>query len=302
MLSVLIPVYNIDCSVLVEDLLLKLNDEIPYEIICIDDASTMDLINFTKIKNNPNVKHFRQETNLGRSSIRNLLVEKSKYPWLLFLDADTLPVRTDFIQKYVDAIQINPDFNIFFGGIQYRSNDLNDSNHLRYRYGMERESNSVEKRNKTPHLSMLMSNTLVHRSIFEKVQLNPIIKKYGHEDAVFSYDLYKKGYKVKHIDNPIYHTGIESNDIFLEKTKIAVENLLNLYELGILNPKVNKLLQTFLQLKSYGITSILSKIYQHLGSRFENKLNKENPSLFLFDMCRLSYLSFLYHSKKQKLS
>jgi len=299
MLSILIPVYNINCSILVDDLLNQLPDELTYEIICIDDASTLSYTNTSKFINHPRVSHFKQEVNLGRSSIRNLLVEKSNYDWLLFLDADTLPVKSDFIQKYIDSTIIYPETKVFYGGINYRANDLNASNQLRYKFGLNRESISVEKRSKTPYLSLLMSNTFIHKSVFDKIQFNPLIKKYGHEDAVFSNDLCKKEVAVKHIENPIYHTGVEPNTVFLNKTKIAVENLLHLHQLGILDPQINKLLLFFFKIKPYKVTTILASVYAKFGTYLENKLNNKNPSLFLFDFYRLSYLCYLYHQKKQ---
>jgi len=297
-LSILIPIYNFDCTTLVENLLIKINESVEYEIICIDDCSTESNPGLENLATKKNVVLIKLETNLGRSSIRNLLVEKSKYPWLLFLDADILPVQSTFIENYIDAISEYPGIKVFFGGIKYREIDMQNNNHLRYKYGINRESNQVDKRRKTPHLSMLMSNTILHRSVFDVVQLNPTIKKYGHEDAVFSYDLYKKGYYVKHIHNPVFHTGIETNIVFIEKTKVAVENLLNLYELGILNPKVNKLLQTFLKIKRFGFSRTFAMIYNKFGLKMEQKLDHDNPSLFIFDLFRLSYLCAIYHQKK----
>lgn len=296
MLSVLIPVYNIDCSALIKSLLEQLQDTVAYEIICIDDASTVKLNYPDSLKNHPNVKMISQEVNLGRSMIRNLLVEKASYDWFLFLDADTLPVSSNFIKNYIEATKEQQ--KIYFGGIKYRAEDINAHNHLRYKYGTERESLSLEVRQKSPYLTMLLSNTLIHKSVFESVKLHKNILKYGHEDAVFSHDLCKKGFEIKHIDNPVFHTGVETNAVFMEKTKVAVENLLHLYHSGIISPKANRLLKIFIRQKNTGVSYLLSFFYKMFGKRLENLNDRKNPSLFIFDMCRLSYICFLHHQKR----
>ncbi len=299
MLSVLIPVYNIDCSILVDALLKQFHKvKIEYEIICVDDASTTEIKPKVHLGKNPKVRLIKQEKNLGRSSIRNLLVDTAQYEWLLFIDADTFPSSDSYIENYVKTIK-EPDAKpVVFGGIDYRLVDLTSDNYLRYKYGTKREKIPVDERVKKPYLTLLLSNTLIHKSVFDKVRLNPNIKKYGHEDAVFSFDLLKNGIEVRHINNPIFHTGIEENEVFLEKTKIAVENLLQLHQKGIINPKVNKLLKVFVNSKRLGITYFLAFFHKLYGKKLE-KINKQhNPSLAIFDFCRLSYMSYVYHYHK----
>lgn len=269
--------------------------KIPFEIICMDDASTSEIQPKHNLKKHPELKFLKQEINLGRSAIRNLLVENAQFEWVLFLDADTFPSSELYIKNYLENIKSSEPNLIVFGGIDYRLVDLTSDNYLRYKYGTEREKIPVDKRNKKPYLTMLLSNTLLHKSIFDKVKLNANIKKYGHEDAVFSYDLFTNGFEVKHINNPVYHTGIENNDIFLEKTKIAVENLLLLHKMGIISPKVNKLLKVFLRTKATGLSFVLAHFYKFFGEKLEKLNNNQNPSLTIFDFCRLNYMCYLYH-------
>lgn len=299
MLSILIPVYNIDYSILVDALLKQLQKaKIPFEIICMDDASTVEIHPKYNLKKYPELKFIAQKVNLGRSAIRNLLVENAHYDWLLLLDADTYPSSDIYINNYLEITKKSKSDLIVFGGIDYRLVDLTSNNYLRYKYGTEREKIPVDKRNKKPYLTMLLSNTLIHKSVFDTVKLNNNIKKYGHEDAVFSYDLFTNGFQVKHINNPVYHTGIENNEIFLGKTKVAVENLLFLHKMGIISPKVNKLLSIFLKTKAVGLSFLLAHFYKFFGKKLEKLNNNDNPSLLLFDFCRLNYMCYLYHFHK----
>lgn len=288
MLSILIPIFNTDINALVDSLQAQIQDKFPYEIVAIDDASDV------KFLVNPNVHYVELKENIGRSAIRNLLANTARYDWLLYLDADTLPVYKNFIEQYVYYLNKN-SHQVIFGGLTYRNSDVKRDNTLRFTYGTERESKSALQRNKNPHLTLLMSNTLIHKQVVQEIQFNANIKKYGHEDAVFSYDLFKKNISVLHIDNPVYHIGIESNDIFIEKTKVAIENLLNLHENNIMAPEVNKLLQTFITLKKFRLSKLWAWGYQKGFFSFTSNIDHQKPSLRKFDLCRLSYLCYLYH-------
>lgn len=299
MLSILIPVYNINCFPLVESLVRQLDPlEIDYEIRCVDDASTITFEDHLSFEKWGKVSYTILKKNIGRSRIRNLLASKAAYNWLLFLDADTLPTHDGFVSKYITIINSNPQEKVFSGGLAYREKDLTNTNHLRYKYGKSRESIPVEKREKEPYTSLLMSNTLVKKSVFERVQFNDKINLYGHEDAVFSYDLYGASIPIKHIDNAVYHTGLESNKVFIKKSKIAVKNLRYLYLQGLIHPEINRLLKYYTKARFFFLLSLFSSLYKRFYTSFEKKLSDENPSLALFDIYRFSYLCYL--SKMEK--
>jgi cellulose synthase/poly-beta-1,6-N-acetylglucosamine synthase-like glycosyltransferase len=291
-LSILIPTYNHNCCPLVDSLgkqIIKSGKEC--EIICIDDASVKVFSEIdAKLKEFSFFTHIKLNKNVGRSRIRNLLASKAQYNWILFLDADTLPTHPKFIENYINIIESNPKKYIYSGGLAYRKKDYKKKNSLRYKYGIKRESIDAEKRNRNPYTSLLMSNTLLKKEIFDKTGFNDKITLYGHEDAVFSFDLYGAGFSVKHIDNKVYHTGLESNDVFIEKTKVAVKNLWYLYMQSLIHPEMNRLLKSYTRVKKWGISSVFSLLYSTFHSKIEEKLKQENPSLRLFDIYRLSYL------------
>lgn len=299
MLSILIPVYNINCYPLVESLVQQLEaTNTKYEILCFDDASQIEFKDHSLLKKWDSVTYRKLKNNIGRSRIRNLLASKATFAWLLFLDADTLPTQKDFISKYLEIIESNPIEQVFSGGLAYREEDLDENNHLRFKYGKSRESISCEKRAKSPYTSLLMSNTLVKKIVFDKVQFNSKITLYGHEDAVFSYDLYGASILLKHLDNPVFHTGLETNDIFIQKSKIAVKNLWYLYLQGLIHPEINRLLKYYTRFKSLFLLPVFSQLYKSFHTNFERKLSSKNPSLFLFDIYRFSYLCYLSHTEK----
>ena len=297
MLSIVIPVYNINCYPLVKSLLRQLDScDIKFEIICIDDASTQSFHEHQKFNKIDVVTYIYLEKNIGRSEIRNQLLSETNFEWILFLDADTLPVKTNFIKNYLNQIKAFPKELVANGGLAYDKSALTSNNSLRFKYGNSRESIPAKKRRKSPYSSLLMSNTLLHKSVFTQVQFSSQIKEYGHEDAVFSYDLYHVNIAITHLDNPVYHTGIEENSIFINKSKIAVENLWNLYQNGLIKPEINRLLKWYFKLKFWHLNTILSFLYVRFHPVIEKSLSKKNPSLLLFDLYRLSYLCHI--SKK----
>lgn len=273
-------------------------ERIKYEIICMDDASTKTFETHTQIEKMQGVSYLTLKENIGRSRIRNKLSSQAKYDWLLFLDADTLPVHANYISNYIDTIKPSPKEQVFSGGLAYRLDDLTPTSHLRFKYGQARESLSVEKRSKEPFTTLLMSNTLLKKDVFSKVQFNDKITLYGHEDAVFSYELFEASIKVKHIDNPVYHTGLESNEVFIKKTRTAVKNLWYLYLQGLMHPEINRLLKFYTKAKQFFLVTFFSKLYAKFHSSFEKKLSNKNPSLLLFDLYRFSYLCHLSKTKK----
>ena len=299
MISILIPVYNIDCTPLIAELYTQfIRQDILFEIICIDDASSQFIEKNKKItQKHTEIQFITLKNNIGRSRIRNLLVSKAKFSWILFLDADTLPTSDNFINTYIQQIQ-NTEESIIAGGLTYSSKNLSQKNSLRYKYGISRESKSAYERNKTPYRSLLFSNTLMRKSIFNKVHFNENITQYGHEDSLYSADLKKKNIAIKHIDNPVFHTGIEDNPVFVEKTKNGIENLRNLNIQGLITAEDNKLLQGFERLKKTGLLPVFTLFYRLFYPILEKNLLSKNPSLFVFDIYKLGYLCRLYQKKE----
>ena len=104
MLSILIPTYNYDIQTLVDKVHAQLVDcKIKFEILCYDDCSTKTEITTANksIAALENTQYKILDGNIGRSAIRNLLAKDARFDLLLFLDADVIPVKKDFISTYL---------------------------------------------------------------------------------------------------------------------------------------------------------------------------------------------------------
>ena len=141
MLSILIPTYNYNVYGLVQQLQgQSLQAEIAFEIIVMDDASPKaEFIALNdKINTLPHCRYELLTNNIGRSAIRNLLAKNAKYNWLLFLDADTLPVDESLLANYLPFL--NDEEKVVYGGIRYQPERPPQDMILRWVYGNEREA------------------------------------------------------------------------------------------------------------------------------------------------------------------
>lgn len=288
MLSILIPVYNYNIFTLVEMLYNQtLQCHIPFEIICLDDASQKFTIENQRINQFENTSYSVLEKNIGRSAIRNLLAQKAVYENLLFLDADTFPANDTFIAKYI--AEINTYKKVIYGGILYESSKPSKNEILRWVYGREREALAVSDRIKNPHLSFLTLNFLIKKSVFTKVRFNEEIPNLRHEDTLFSFNLKQNKIEVIHIDNPVFHLGLEDSKVFLKKSEEAVLGLKNLVDSNLIPSEYTKLSSYFKSIKKYHLQGIIAFGFKILKPLMTKQFLSRKPSLFLFDMYRLGY-------------
>jgi glycosyltransferase involved in cell wall biosynthesis len=286
MLSILIPTYNYDVFPLVVKLHKQcLESKIHFEIIVIDDGG-----NLFKTENQKIIQlqkcHFETlNQNIGRSAIRNLLAKKAKFSNLLFLDADTIPIHNDFIKNYI--VQINQQSTVVYGGIRYQKEKPNNKKLLRWVYGNSREALSVEKRNKNVYVSLLTLNFLIHKNIFEKVSFNETIPNLRHEDTLFSYNLMQHKIKVIHIENPVFHLGLDDFETAIQKENESILGLKYLIDQKLLPKDYVRLSEVAAKIEKLQLSFIFSFFHISTKSLFLTNLSSNNPSLFIFDLYRL---------------
>lgn len=283
MLSILIPVYDYTVLPLVNELVKQCNNcGITFEILCQDDASNSqkNILN-QEVNLLSNCSFFTNEANLGRGKNINSLAQKAVKDWLLILDCDTFPADSNFIQKYIDAAQ-NSNKNIFFGGIIYEDKKPQKEQLLRWIYGHKRETNSV-----------LTSNLLIKKEVFLQYPFDDSITKYGYEDLCFFSVLKKNNFEISQIENRTFHLNLETSEMFLNKTKTALKNLVFLYNSNKICSDDSKIIKAFELLKNLKLTRFSAFIFKKNQIKMERNLLSENPSLFLFDLYKLGFFSFL---------
>lgn len=291
MLSILIPTYNYSIVALVNQIYSQAEKaNIDFEIIVIDDFSSNKIIleENSKIIKLKNCQYLKNKGNLGRTATRNLLAKTAKFQTLLFLDADVLPKSEHFIENF--NLENQQDIQVIYGGISYYKTKPEDNNVLRWKYGTEREAISVNERLKHPYF-IISQNLLIDKDIF--IRTNSINTNAYGLDILFSNNLKKNKIQVKHIDNPVYHLGLESNQSFIAKSLEAVKTTLELEKNNLLDNDLRPLQKSYRKLKKWCLLGVFNVIYNSFKNKIEFNLLSTNPSLLLFDIYRLHYYAQL---------
>ena len=142
----------------------------------------------------------------------------------------------------------------------------------------------------------MSSNFMMKKTLWETVSFNEKITLYGHEDTLFQIELEKNGTDVQFIDNPVIHTGLNSNKVFLEKTRESIKNLHYLYNNKLIdNTEINRfaVLKTFKRIEKLKLNKLLKLFFPAVRAVFERNFSSKRPNLFFFSVYKLMYLSYL---------
>lgn len=286
-ISIVVPVFNYS----IENLLTSLQPvlsllKVPHELIYVDDCSTDTSITQRNIEINLESKglYLILKQNIGRAAVRNFLAEQAQYSHLLFIDVDSKIPSKEYLDNYLKHIS---EADIIVGGTCYDTT-FNPAESLRYFYGKKREETSAFIRNKNPYDRITLNNMLISREVYLNSRLDENFRKYGHEDTKFGYQLKENKIPILHIDNPVIHIGLEANQVFLDKTKVSIDNLIMLEAQGY---KIkSELYNSYLRLKRWRMIGIFNIIYRLFQKMLVKNLLSSRPSIFLFEVYKLKLL------------
>jgi len=291
MISVLIPVYNYDVIELVKELHKQLElCAVTFEIKCLDDMSEAV---FQKQKHAidalPYTTYDIATKNIGRIGTRQQLAESAAYENLLFLDADVIPKRHTFIANYLPYLE--RDYDTIYGGFAYKEEQPDSDLMLRWTYGKSNEEVPALKRNKTPYKVIISANFLIRKRVF--IAINSKIKYEGYGfDNYFGALLKSNKVTVLHIDNEVYHLGIESNETYLKKKENAALTLIKLNNSNDILEHDNNLLKLFIKLKRYKLNHLASFFYKIGNPILKKNLLGSHPSVNYLQLYRISYMCY----------
>ncbi|MCB0597314.1 MAG: glycosyltransferase [Phaeodactylibacter sp.] len=288
MLSILIPVYNFDVRVLIKELHRQaLGLPLPAEIICFDDCSEEPWKTLNReVALLSSVQYKEWPENLGRSRIRNVLADAARGSHLLFLDCDSEAPDEAYLQRYVEALE--PE-SVLYGGRIYREAPPGDPKLLlHWRYGSQREQMPPARRRKHPYHHFMTNNFLIPSSVFQEIRFDERLTRYGHEDTLFGMELRRRKVPVRHLDNPLFHIGLEHASTFLQKTREGVRNLAFLYRSG--TGIETRLTAFYEKLNRAGLAAPAKGALAALRPWLLRNLLSGRPRLFLFDLYKLSLL------------
>jgi len=293
MLSILIPTYNYTVYPLVKDLHDQaVKENIVFEVIVMDDCSTA-LATIEQNKHIDSLSHCRfmqQKTNGGLAQNRNTLAAEANYENLLFIDGDGIIISDSYLKDYLNNTTNN---DIIYGGRKHPENVNKENQKLRWKYGLLIEDTTAEQRDTAVYQKLLCNNVLIKKHCFDVVAFDPELRKYGHEDTLYAYQVSLLKLTIKHINNPVQHGDIDPAEVFLNKTKMGLVNLRMLYRQGKIDSGFVKMLSIYRKFKRTGLSVPAGLFYKMFEKVMFKNLTSGNPSLFVFNLYRLSYICSL---------
>lgn len=286
MLSICIPTYNTDCSELLDVLAKQIAQlEETVEVLVCDDFSTAYVRKNQESCERNGFTFLKNKKNLGRIETRKKLVSKNRSQWVLFIDADMIPKRDDFILQYLNFVTADREC-IVVGGYCYR-NEIKPFN-LRLRYGRNREEIRAEKRQFSPYNSILFGNVLTKKELFNEVFDDFKDKAYG-EDIYLSSLLNSLNKDVVHLSNETYHLGLENNREFVKKIKKSGQMHARLDSNSTLDLSHIKLVKTGSFLKKYKLHKLMKFALAITSPLLKTVLITFGGPLLFVDLLRLYY-------------
>lgn len=291
MLSILIPTYNVDCLRLVTDLHQQCEElqaqfgvaAFDYEIIVADDAST-DTSIITRnemMECFDNTRYVRMQNNSGRALICNWLFTEAQFDYLLLMDADAQVCSESFLYDYWMQ---RTAANVIVGSIRTpesapRGHELR----LKYEHAAQR-IRTIDYRNAHPAAHFSTFNVLFSRQVIEQVHFDERCTEYGYEDALMGYTLIQHHFSILHIDNPLLHMGINSNEQFLRNTETALRVL---HRLGAPLTDHAHIARLHARLSHYGLLPLI-RCWHHCFAAIERRhLLSTHPFLWVFKLYKL---------------
>lgn len=295
MLSICIPIFNYDITLLLTDLHMQVAQlNVPVEIVCIDDCSSSAFSERNKEICSKFGTYVQLDCNIGRAKIRNLFLEYTQHEYLLFLDCDLVIVSPGFIQQYVNAI--NEGGTVICGGNTYDKKKPVRQKLLRWRYGHKRESLLVSVRRLHPNKSFMTSNFLINRYILIQHKFEERLSQYGHEDTLFGFHLKMSKIHISHIDNPVLNRNLENNAEFITKTEHGLKNLINILVYIDQDREYMTdvaLLNFYQQCQKKHLTPIITVLFAASHTMLKKILTSGFAGLWLFDLYKLGYFTVL---------
>lgn len=143
----------------------------------------------------------------------------------------------------------------------------------------------------------MTNNFVISRNLFETIRFDESLSEYGHEDTLFGYELKIKNIPISHINNPILNNDIETNSIYLMKTKKGLINLVKITKSLHNNPLFTEdiaLLRIYDKICTYHLSSFMFFMGIIISPFISLILKKVVTSVFMFNTYKLLIFSIEY--------
>lgn len=247
LLSVLIPFKGDDACALLR----ALDEEtVAAEVVILDDGSNDEglsaRVQATIARMRLPARLVTLTANEGRAKGRNRLASHARADALLFLDADMLPDKPDFLSRWIAA----GDAPIAFGGFSLDRTPHRRETALNRAMANQTETLSAAQRALAPEKYVYTSNLLVQRPVFDSIGFDETFTGWGWEDVEWAMRA-AKAWPILHIDNSASHLGLDPAATMAAKFEQSAANF------GRMVQGHRELVQTF---PIYGAARLLKRL------------------------------------------
>lgn len=285
-LSVLIPVFNHDCTTLASALSRQLAQltvrGVRCELVVADDGSTdaSALAANGRIALLPLCRYIAGRVNVGRAAIRNFLASQAHYRWLLFIDCDMTLADDSLLERYL----ADEGHDVVYGGYV-----VGQGNDACLRYAYERANayeHTAERRTQRPYQHFHTANFMVSREVMLAHPFDESFRNYGYEDVLFGKQLRQAAITIAHVDNPVVFGSFEDNAHFVAKTE---EGLRTLHDKRHLLRGYSRLLTVVEGIHLAPVRWLVRLWHWLFGSWERRWLCSSHPSLRVFKIYKIGY-------------
>ena len=222
-LSVLIPCFRDDPTRLLAALDRVSSD---VEVVVLDDGSR-DAALAERIASAVRqlalpARFVRLEANEGRSRGRNRLANAARAPFFLFLDADMLPDRADFLDRWL-ALATDAAPAAAFGGFSLDQAPKTAAHAVHRAMALRSDCLTAEARRAAPEKHVFTSNLLIRRDVFEQYPFDSGFVGWGWEDVEWAMRVSRR-HDILHVDIPATHLGLDPAPVMAAKFEQSAAN------------------------------------------------------------------------------
>ncbi len=205
------------------------------------------------------------------------------------MDCDSEIISSTFLAKYIQELKIlNP--KVLFGASIYSEQRPEKKYLLRWKTSINKESKSIQDRELNFNWGFKTNNFVIEKELLQKIAFNENLCGYGHEDTLFAFDLFRANVSVIQSDNAVLNAHLDTNHVYLKKTKEALANLVEVLKILKYDKEFIKqipLLKTYFSLKKNGFLLILKPIFWCIKPTLFSCLKSGVFFLWMFDLHKL---------------
>lgn len=297
LLSILIPTYNYDCRALLRELQSEIVGMEDTEIVVADDCSTLSSIadSVRDEAKRLGIRYIQGKRNSGRSAIRNALSDNAHGQYLLFIDADAMPMEHSFVSDYKSMIGRT---DVVCGTVMSPYVCPSDKVSLRWVYDHTSMPRFMAaSRRKRPFDCFTSFCFMIRHDVFDRIRFDENFMGYGYEDTLFGQALQQIGASIEHCDIGCLHLGLEPNATFLKKVEESNRTLLlHQTEIG----QASSLLRMAQKIDRWQFMWLADWAYRHSCKAVSHHLvNSHRPSFSLLQAYKLLHLCHLIQTSRK---